>query len=173
MEEPIRLQFMGSQRVGHDLATSLSECKWRNPASDDGRHSVPWQVSGLCVWGQHRLSPSSEGQVWARLPRVPREREDAQQVDSEWPLTEQRLQDSHHAEQCASSSRGSSDFRPTLSSSFHAQGKKDGGGYAAARGEAEPEIQVWGPGLPQELLLKELEAILGDPCQLLSGTQNV
>ena len=67
----------------------ISECKWRNPDSDNGRHSVPWQVSGppgRCVWGQHRLSTSSEGQAWARLPGVPQEREDAQQTDSEWPF---------------------------------------------------------------------------------------
>ena len=56
-EEPGRLQSMGSQRVGHDWATSLSlgfyrQCRWLLVHVTDGfpRKSMP-QWPSLCRWG--------------------------------------------------------------------------------------------------------------------------
>ena len=60
MEEPGRLQFMGSLRVGHDGATSLSlltflhwRRKWQPtpvflPGEAQGRESLV----GCCLWGR-------------------------------------------------------------------------------------------------------------------------
>ena len=64
MEEPGRLQSIGSLRVGHDCATSLSlftfmhwRRKWQPtpvflPGESQGRRSLV----GCCLWGQTQLS---------------------------------------------------------------------------------------------------------------------
>ena len=63
MEEPGRLQSMGSLRVGHDLATSLSLftfMHWRRkrqptpmflPGESQGRGNLV----GCCLWGRTEL----------------------------------------------------------------------------------------------------------------------
>ena len=60
VEEPGRLQSMGSLRVGHDWATSLSlftfthwRRKWQPAGSHHGR-SHPWQSSGENLTGKGR-----------------------------------------------------------------------------------------------------------------------
>ena len=58
-EDPGRLQFMGSQRVGHDWATSLSlftfmhwRRKWQpTPVFLPGESQGRWSLVGCCLWG--------------------------------------------------------------------------------------------------------------------------
>ena len=59
MEEPGRLQSMGSLRVGHDSVTSLSlfTCmhwrrKWQpTPVFLPGESQGQWSLMGCCLWG--------------------------------------------------------------------------------------------------------------------------
>ena len=63
MEEPARLQSMGSQRVGHDWATSLSLftfMRWRRkwqptPVFLSGESQGGRSLVGCCLWGQTEL----------------------------------------------------------------------------------------------------------------------
>ena len=64
-EEPGRLQSMGSQRVGHDSATSLSE--WMKLLSHVRLFATPWTVA-------HQAPPSmgfSRQEYWSGLPFPP------------------------------------------------------------------------------------------------------
>ena len=62
-EEPGRLQFMGSQRVGHDWVTSLSlftfmhwRRKWQpTPVFLPGESQGQGSLMGCCLWGCHRV----------------------------------------------------------------------------------------------------------------------
>ena len=70
MEEPGRLQSMGSLRVGHDWATSLPlftfmhrRSKWQPaPVFLPGESQVRGSLVGCCLWGPHRVE-----QDWSDL----------------------------------------------------------------------------------------------------------
>ena len=63
MEEPGRLQSMGSRRVGHDLVTSLSlftfihwRRKWQpTPVFLPGESQGQRSLVGCCLWGRTEL----------------------------------------------------------------------------------------------------------------------
>ena len=62
MEEPGRLQSMGSRRVGHDLVTSLSlftfmhwRRKWQPTPVFLPGESQGWEPGGLLSMGSHRV----------------------------------------------------------------------------------------------------------------------
>ena len=66
MEEPARLQSMGSPRVGHDWATSLSfftfmhwRRKWQPTPVFLPGESQGWSLVGCCLWG-HTESDTTE-----------------------------------------------------------------------------------------------------------------
>ena len=99
---------------------------------------------------------------------VPQGREDAQQADSEWPFTEQWLRASYCTEQRASSSDGSPDFCPTLSSSFHAEEKR--------RWQRISSSKWWGlksmfedQDCPESFSLKNLKQFLGTHVNCFQG----
>ena len=60
-EEPGGLQSMGSQRVGHDWATSLfTFMHWRRkwqptPVFLPGESQGRWSLVGCCLWGRTEL----------------------------------------------------------------------------------------------------------------------
>ena len=68
MEEPGRLQSMGSQRVGHDWATSLSlftfmlwRRQWQpNPLFLPGESQGQRSLVGCCLWGCTELDTTEE-----------------------------------------------------------------------------------------------------------------
>ena len=70
MEEPGRLQSMGSLGVGHDWATSLSlftfmhwRRKWQpTPVFLPGEFQGRGSLVGCCLWGSHRV-----GHDWSNL----------------------------------------------------------------------------------------------------------
>ena len=84
MEEPGRLQSMGSLRVGHNWETSLSlfsfmhwRRKWQpTPVFLPGESQGRWSLVGCCLWGRtesarlKRLSSSSEA-IKTRTPISP------------------------------------------------------------------------------------------------------
>ena len=70
MEEPCRLQSMGSQRVGHDWATSMSmSCQ---------RHTSGWAHQGNMQRRRERaLRTSPKQQRWMHLPKSGLHRQEA------------------------------------------------------------------------------------------------
>ena len=86
MEEPGRLQSMGSLRVGHDWVTSFSlstfmhwRRKWQPiPVFLTGESQGPGSLVGCCLWGHTEsdttevISSSSIAQTWMSYKRLPK-----------------------------------------------------------------------------------------------------
>ena len=75
MEEPGRLQSMGSRRVGHDLVTSLSlftfmhwRRKWQpTPVFLPGESQGQRSLVGCCLWGRTELDTTEVTQQQQQL----------------------------------------------------------------------------------------------------------